>query len=281
MSARAAALIAALAACMASEAHAQSRARTRVRAANRVTNTVSQSGAERSDRSCSVLGEPVLCANARAVSGLAASAHLIPNVLTNEVARGLVEHAGSERSALVSTVIRRVQAMPYARGTAAPATIAGLALARGAAAMDCDERSFVAAAVINALTDEERVVEVSTGVRVPVLRAAVVTVPRIKHAVLLLELRERPERYSGPLALVGGLMFAPVECTAPLAVGEFDRERDAVLRDPAAETLVARVMGSGVAEIPVRGPFRGAIARPSESAEGFRWAEAVTGQSGR
>lgn len=261
------------------EASAQSRGRSARSRAARSTSAAVPSERASEDRSCAVLGESVLCANARAVSSLPASAHLIPNVLTQEVARSLVQHASaSARSALVTEVIRRVQSMPYARGTVAPATIAGLALARGGAAMDCDERSFVAASVINALTDEERVVEVSAGVRVAVLRAAVVTVPRIKHAVLLLEVAERPRGYLGPLALVAGAMFTPVECTAVLAVGEFDAERDAVLRDPAADTVVTRSSAGGVVEIPVRGPFRGEIARPSASAETFRFVEAVPGQ---
>lgn len=225
------------------------------------------------------MGEAVSCETARSVAALPAQAHLLPNALTTEVARSLVAHASAAaRPALVSEVIRRVQSMPYARGTVAPATIAALALAHGGAAMDCDERSFVAASVINALTDEERVVEVSAGVRVPVIRAAVVNVPRIKHAVLLLEVAERPRDYAGPLALVTGSMFTPVECTAVLAVGVFDAERDAVLRDPAADTTVTRVIAGSVVDIPVRGPFRGEIARPSPSAEGFRWVEAVPGQ---
>jgi hypothetical protein len=280
---RRAAVIAAIASiALSAEASAQRRARPQ-RATRATAATASAPRAEESsDRSCAVLGEPVLCANARAVSGLQASAHLIPNALTSEVARAITANANAAaRGALVSEVIRRVQSMPYARGTQAPATIAGLALAQGAAAMDCDERSYVAASVINALAEPERVVEVSPGVRVAVARAAVVNVPRIKHAVLLLELSERPRGYTGPLALVGGSMYAPVECTAVLAVGEFDRERDAVLRDPAADTTVTRVIATTVIDMPVRGPFRGHIARASESAEGFRWAEAVTGQAAR
>lgn len=269
----------ALALCCASvEASAQSRSRAQRSPRGARAPAASAASAASDDRRCGLLGETVRCASARAVSGLPASAHLIPNVLTSELAQQLAQH---ERGALVSAVIRRVQSMPYARGTVAPATIAGLALAGGAAAMDCDERAFVAASVINALGDDERVVEVSPGVRVPVARAGVVTIPRIKHAVLLLELAERPERYRGPLALVGGAMYAPVECTAPLAVGEFNREWDAVLRDPAAETVVTRVLAGAVVEAPVRGPFRGEIARPSQSAEGFRWAEAVLGQNPR
>jgi hypothetical protein len=272
----------ALALCCGSvEAHAQSRPRAQraTRAARASAANTASAASERTDgQPCGLLGETVRCASARAVSGLPASAHLIPNVLTTELAQQLAQRASG---ALVSEVIRRVQAMPYARGTVAPATIAGLALAGGAAAMDCDERAFVAASVINALGDHERVVEVSPGVRVPVVRAGVVTIPRIKHAVLLLELAERPERYQGPLALVSGAMYAPVECTAVLAVGEFNREWDAVLRDPAAETVVTRVASSSVVEVPVRGPFRGEIARPSQSAEGFRWAEAVLGQNPR
>ncbi len=222
---------------------------------------------------CAALGEQVRCASARTVSGLTAGAHLLPNVLTREIATELVAHSNGE-SALVSEVIRRVQAMPYARGTVTPATIAQLALANGAAAMDCDERSFVAAAVINALDDTRRVVELQGGARVAVRRAAVVNVPRIRHAVLLLEVAERPQGYHGPIALVAGAMFLPVECTATLPVGVFDAERDAVLRDPAAETVVTRVERDRVIDVPVRGPFRGNIARPSHSAEGFRVAEA-------
>lgn len=243
--------------------------------ARRATNTRSAATQSPVDdrQECGALGVRVRCASARAVAGLSASAHLVPNVLTRELASEIAARAG-DSSALASEVIRRVQAMPYARGTVAPATIAQLVLADGAAAMDCDERSFVAASVINALEDNRRVVELRGGARVAVRRAAVVNVPRIRHAVLLLEVAERPQGYDGPIALVAGAMFLPVECTAVLPVGVFDDERDAVLRDPAAETIVTRAEGARVMDVPVRGPFRGVIARPSQSAEGFRVAEA-------
>lgn len=241
--------------------------------ARRATTQPSAPSAAEDQQQCAVLGVRVRCANARAVSSLAASAHLVPNVLTREIAAEVTAQ-NRDATAVASEVIRRVQAMPYARGTVAPATIAQLALANGAAAMDCDERSFVAASIINALDDAHRVIELRGGARVSVVRAAVVNVPRIRHAVLLLEVAERPQGYDGPIALVAGAMFLPVECTAPLPVGVFDSERDAVLRDPAAETVVTRAEGARVMDAPVRGPFRGAIARPSRSAEGFRVAEA-------
>jgi hypothetical protein len=219
------------------------------------------------------LGEAVQCATARAVSGLSAEAHLLENALTREVATAMAARGGSV--ALVSEVISRVQSMPYARGTQSPATIAALALAPGAAAMDCDERAFLAAAVINALPEARREVELRPGVRVRVARAGVVAVPRIRHAVLLLEVDARPAGYDGPIALVEGVMMLPVECTARLAVGEFDPENDAVLRDPAGDTLVTRAAGGAVRMDAIRGPFRGGMSLPSESAARFRRVEAL------
>jgi hypothetical protein len=184
----------------------------------------------------SVLGVPVARdlvedAARRSPSDLLAHPAEAARVVASAIAR---EHP----EAPVDEVLRRVQRLPYAAGAGGPVNGFAASLESSAPAIDCDDRSYFAAAIVNALPPEQRIATAGSA-KIAVVAGAVLALPRIIHAVLLLRTPVTPSGYGGPTALLpDASLWLPVEMTVVASIGEFGRQHRAVLEDPAGDTEV-------------------------------------------